>query len=252
VRANRPSTPEPALRKAANVARIANVDRAAIVRQVAIAQSNPRLKLRHMSPEAEIPVARLARNLPAEPRAEPASAQTARVLARLGAKRPQFLAFVRRRLNGLEGAEDLLQQALLKATEKAQTLRDEERAAAWFYRVLRRTLADHRARAAQASDQLELLRVSVESGPPEEVAICGCSLGLLAKMRAEYRDIIARADLDDEPIASIAEALGTTINNATVRLHRARKTLKHDLLTFCATTDITSCGACKCNGAVPS
>ena len=46
------------------------------------------------------------------------------LLVRLANQRPAFLAFVRRRVRSDADAEDLLQQALFKAAEKVDTVRD--------------------------------------------------------------------------------------------------------------------------------
>ncbi|HVJ88831.1 MAG TPA: sigma factor, partial [Labilithrix sp.] len=65
------------------------------------------------------------------------------VVRELMSDRESFLAFVRGRLRSGADAEDVLQQALLKAAEHAHDLRDSSRARAWFYKILRRVLADH-------------------------------------------------------------------------------------------------------------
>jgi hypothetical protein len=81
-----------------------------------------------------------------------ASVTASRSLARellvlLADQRPAFLAFARKRVRSGADAEDLLQQALLKAAERLDTVRDGERLEAWFFRVLRNTIADHHAEA---------------------------------------------------------------------------------------------------------
>src|SRR4030095_7196841 len=61
----------------------------------------------------------------------------------------QFLAFLVRHLGNRAEAEDLLQTAYLKALTAGETIRDDEKVLAWFYRILRNVLVDaHRHRAA--------------------------------------------------------------------------------------------------------
>ena len=75
----------------------------------------------------------------------------------LAEQRSAFLAFARTRVRSGADADDLLQQALLKAAERLDKLRDGERLEAWFYRVLRNTIADHHAEWARRESRLDLL-----------------------------------------------------------------------------------------------
>ncbi|MGZ8780019.1 MAG: RNA polymerase sigma factor, partial [Thermoanaerobaculia bacterium] len=59
------------------------------------------------------------------------------VAARLVDSHRQFLGFLERRLNDRALAEDILQDAFVKSLEKAESIRDDESAVAWFYRLLR-------------------------------------------------------------------------------------------------------------------
>ena len=54
----------------------------------------------------------------------------------------EFTAFARRRLGDPELAADVVQESLLKALRSSDELRDQEKAKAWFYRILRRTIID--------------------------------------------------------------------------------------------------------------
>ena len=164
----------------------------------------------------------------------------------LAEDREQFLAFVRRRVRSGADAEDLLQQAMVKATEHVADLRDPEQVRAWFYRILRRVVADHHARWALRESKLAVLAADIDEATEEEVATCACSLGQLEGLRAEYAEILKRVDVDDEPIADVARALGITANNATVRLHRARRALRDHLKAFCGVTTMRACLDCTC------
>ncbi len=178
---------------------------------------------------------------PAPPREFPRQ-----LLLVLAKERTKFLDFVRYRVRSGADAEDLLQQALLQAAEKLGTLRDPDCIEAWFYRILRRTIADHHAKWALQRKRLDLLKIDAEEGTPEEVATCACSLGLLEQLRPEYRDVLFRADVEEEPLNEIATSIGVTANNATVRLHRARKALREKLLRFCGTDSTQACLDCGC------
>ena len=175
------------------------------------------------------------------------AADAVEVARALMADRATYVAFVRGRVRSGADAEDIVQQALVKATECASDLRDPERMRAWFFQILRRTLADHHARWAVRESKLDQLSVEMEEATPEEVATCACSLGQLERLRPEYAEILRRVDLDDEPLPVAAAAIGISTNNATVRLHRARKALREQLRQLCGTESARDCLDCGCD-----
>ncbi len=181
-----------------------------------------------------------------EPHAGVPEPRHARALEELAARRAQYLAFARKRLRSNADAEDLLQQAMQRAVEKIESLRDPNRVDAWFYRLLRRTLVDHHVAWAKHQAELGLLAAEVDEGTHEERAMCGCSLGLLATLRPEYADIVTRIDLNDDDVESSAQKLGISTNNAYVRLSRAREALRRKLKETCGTESTEACQSCAC------
>lgn len=168
------------------------------------------------------------------------------VVRAIADEREEFLAFVRGRVRSGADAEDILQQAMVRAAEHAGDLRDPERVRAWFFRILRRTLADHHAQWALRESKLAVLARDLDEATPEEVAACGCALGRLAKLKPDHADILRRVDLDEQPLAEAASNLGITVNNATVRLHRARKALRTSVESFCGVRSLRACFNCGC------
>lgn len=162
------------------------------------------------------------------------------------AERDRFLAFIRGRIRDAD-AEDIFQKALIKASRHVGTLRDPSQARAWFFRIVRRTLADHHAEWARREAKLAELASDFEEATPEETAVCGCSLGQLEELRPEYADILRRVDVEDQPVAEAASELGISSNNATVRLFRARKALRDRLLASCGTDSMRACLSCNCD-----
>ena len=51
-------------------------------------------------------------------------------------------------MHSRETAEDILQEAFGRALTRVDTLRDDESAVAWFYRLLRNAVIDHYRRTA--------------------------------------------------------------------------------------------------------
>jgi RNA polymerase sigma-70 factor (ECF subfamily) len=169
------------------------------------------------------------------------------LLDHLARQRVKFSSFLRRRLPNEADAEDLLQQGLVRAAEKIHTVRDPAQVDAWFYRLLRRLVADAHEKEAVRSARLDLLRADLDEASPEEVATCGCSLGLLAGLRPAYATMLRRVDMDGEPVGEVARSLELSSNNATVRLHRARKAMRRALLDACGTCAADACVDCSCD-----
>ncbi len=124
----------------------------------------------------------------------------------------RFLAFVERRVRDRATAEEILQAAFVRGLERAGDVRDDERAVAWFYRLLRNAVVDHyRARGAEAS-ALEAFGRELGDGeePAPEVAreLCACFEALLPALRPEYAEILRRVDLAGERPAEVARASG--------------------------------------------
>jgi RNA polymerase sigma-70 factor (ECF subfamily) len=172
------------------------------------------------------------------------------VLATLVEHHRRFLQFLEPRVGSRAVAEDLLQAAFVKGLERGGDIRDGESAAAWFYRLLRNALADHwRHRGAERRAlEREAAEAADEVTPPPELedAVCRCVHGLIPTLKDEYAEILRRVEMDGRSVAEVATELGLTANNAGVRLHRARRSLRQRLEMTCGTCTEHGCLACSC------
>lgn len=176
---------------------------------------------------------------------------TPAVVAALVENHRRFLAFLERRVGSRAEAEDILQAAFVRGIEKSGSIRDAESAVAWFYRLLRNALVDHYRRSGR--EHRVFTADADEDGASYQTdirgEICACIRSLLPVLKAEYAEMIQRVDLDEEPLAAAAAALGITTNNATVRLHRARTALRKQLQRSCGTCATHGCLDCGCGGS---
>jgi RNA polymerase sigma-70 factor (ECF subfamily) len=161
---------------------------------------------------------------------------------------PRFLGFLRQHVRSEAEAEDLLQQSLLKAIRHQEDWDGKENVLAWFYRILRNALTDHyRAQAAEGRKVENLLR---EPGPTlsqeERENLCSCFEGVLPTLKPEYAELLRRVDLREEEPAQVAASLGVTTNNLSVRLHRARQSLRKSLEKTCGACTRHGCLDCNC------
>jgi RNA polymerase sigma-70 factor (ECF subfamily) len=169
----------------------------------------------------------------------------------LAAGRDAFLAYLRRRVDDPELAEDLLQDSLLRAVRAAPQLKDHERLLPWFYRVLHNAAVDaYRRRGVRAEGMptvtLETAgHVAAPAAEADPIA-CACFRALLPSLKPEYADLIESLDLGSETPDQAAARLGITSNNLKVRHHRARQALRQRLEQTCRTCAEHHCLDCTC------
>ncbi|MDP3073737.1 MAG: sigma-70 family RNA polymerase sigma factor [Opitutaceae bacterium] len=171
----------------------------------------------------------------------PDSAPAADLTAKLLAHRHAFKAFVASRIGNAADAEDLLQNGLVKALHRADEVKDGEKAVAWFYQLLRNVIIDHvrsRNAATKRDDAWASNAVALADDAEAEREICACFEKMLPALKPTHAELLRRVELQGEPVAKAATALGMTPNHASVTLHRARGELRAKLMDFC--------GDCRC------
>lgn len=159
-----------------------------------------------------------------------------------------FVGFVRKRVDDQDLAADIVQEALAKALAHAGDLRDDDRIVAWFYRILRNTIADVQARRSRERQR----SVPVDDGDDlsasaEEMrAVCACLGDAIRTLKPEYAEVLHAVDLGGEEPEATAGRLGITPNNLKVRRHRAREALRERLHDTCRMCAAHGCLDCHC------
>jgi RNA polymerase sigma factor (sigma-70 family) len=191
---------------------------------------------------------------PAGPASSPRPADAA-VQTALVEGRRHILGFLQRRLGNTEEAEEVLQAFMLRALERSSDLRDVATVRGWLSRILATMVVDHQRRASRrrrreqvmSPDDMEALPVEAD-GELDEAA-CHCLYQLLPTLKPAYAEIIRRVDLQEEPREQVAAALGLSLNNLAVRLHRGRQAMKKRLVEMCLTCPVHGFLDCRCEEA---
>jgi RNA polymerase sigma-70 factor, ECF subfamily len=167
---------------------------------------------------------------------------------RITAHQSKFLSFLSARVEDRAAAEDILQAAYLKAVEHGSEIRDDESTVAWFYRILRNAITDHYRRRAACTSAHEALAAEAPVSYEAEVAqtACACIGDVIRDLKSEYRTAIEQVDLGGVTVEAFAQSQQTSANNASVRLHRARKTVAKKLTTVCGACAEHKCLDCTC------
>jgi RNA polymerase sigma factor (sigma-70 family) len=177
------------------------------------------------------------------------------VIGRLVSNQREFLAFLQRKVGDHALAEDILQEAFVRSMTKAEGVRDEESAVAWFYRVLRNTIIDHARRCAAVQRKLAAFAAEleqVEAEPELSSQVCGCVRVLAETLKPEYAEALRRIDVEGMSVKAFAEAAGISANNASVRVFRAREALRAQLSRCCGGCAEHGCVDCTCRHDTPA
>lgn len=182
---------------------------------------------------------------------EPEPRLTPDVVSVLVGNHRQFLAFLERRVGDRAIAEDILQEAFVRGMGKLDTLRSDESAVAWFYRLLRNAVVDHQRRRGASDRKLaalerELADVEVP-GAELKGEICRCVGELAGTLKDEYREALQAVEVDGLPVKDFAERAGISTSNAGVRVFRAREALRKQVVRSCGTCADHGCVDCTCN-----
>jgi RNA polymerase sigma-70 factor, ECF subfamily len=159
-------------------------------------------------------------------------------------------------------AEDLTQEALLRAFQHQDALRTPEAATAWLYRIATHVSLDRlrqRVRRAPLEADADPDDLDVADGDSlslqqlvEQDEMGACVQRYLTRLSDRYRAVILLHDMHDVTAAEIAVLLGISLANVKIHLHRARQKLKASLSTGCA-FDYDERGVLTCESrAVPA
>jgi RNA polymerase sigma factor (sigma-70 family) len=127
------------------------------------------------------------------------------------------------RMVGIDDAEDVVQNAYIRALRHAGQFREEARGQTWVYRIVQRCALDHlRAlrRRPEAADNGFPSRTTA----PVRVTLAGEWERRLTKVSEHERSVLAAA-AEYDTTAEAAGALGLSCSAFKSTLHRARRAL---------------------------
>ena len=163
----------------------------------------------------------------------------------LRAHRSELRRYVASRV-GPDDVDDVLQIAALRAIERAGDLRDPALVLRWLYRVHANIVIDLGRKTASERRLLEAMALEAEPVASRDEPVCGCSIALARQLSANYAAILDLVDIAEGSLTQAARTLDISVNNATVRLHRARAALKKRMLEHCGVTSSSACSDCRC------
>lgn len=129
-------------------------------------------------------------------------------------------------------AEEMTQEAFIRAWQRLSSFRGDARFSTWLHRVaVNVVLSDRRSRAKRmekVTDPLENLEVRLSARPD----VPGLSVDLeeaIAKLPEGARDVFVLHDIEGYKHKEIAEMTGIATGTSKAHLHRARRLLREHL-----------------------
>ena len=161
---------------------------------------------------------------------------------------PRILRYLTR-IVGPQEAEDLTQVVFDKVSRGLDKFLGRSRLSTWIYRIATNTAIDRsRSAACRHENQHHSFEEDSPAGPSSAPAatvspvtdqlvirkeMSDCVNEFIDNLPPDYRTVIVLSDLEGFAAREIAEILGISLENAKIRLHRARARLKEALKEGC-------------------
>ena len=139
------------------------------------------------------------------------------------------------RLCGGDGAlaEDLLQEAFVRAWLKLDSFRGESRFLTWLHRLSANVaLSDRRIRIKRVERETPLEGAAERSASGAKDGFAGDRVDLelaIARLPERARTVLVLYDVEGYSHAEIAELAGMAVGSSKAQLHRARKLVRKEL-----------------------
>lgn len=144
---------------------------------------------------------------------------------------PKIYAYVLNRVANPEIAEDLTSKTFVKAMTKLQDF--EYRGftfGAWLYRIAHNNIIDHFRKNKSKKVDLDFVKETIGTeGDERQIERQMIILEALSKLSAEHQEMLSLKFFEGFSNEELADLLGCSSNNATVRLHRAKKSFEKAL-----------------------
>lgn len=161
----------------------------------------------------------------------------------------KFLSFLQARVGDRAVAEDILQDAFVRNLSRIEEFTDQG-IVPWFYTTLRNAVIDRHRRDEVRNRRLDQFAQELERNQTasEEIEreICACVSRLASTLKPEYAGALAAVDVEGKAVKDFAAAEGLSANNASVRIHRARRALKKRVMESCGMCAEHGCVNCSC------
>ena len=147
----------------------------------------------------------------------------------LAESRPRLHRYCARMVGSAFDGEDVVQEALAKATEAFPTAGPIDRPESWLFRIAHNAALDalrRRKRQAALRSDIELARLADGGAAADARVAATASLATFLRLPATQRSSVVLMDVLGHSLSEAAEILGVSIAAIKAALHRARERLR--------------------------
>lgn len=156
--------------------------------------------------------------------------------------RYQLLNFVKKRIDDINSAEDIVQDVFLKVQLKFETLNDPSKVKSWLYQITRHSIVDYyrKQKPRILFDDDYFIDSPLEENNANS-KLQQNVLRMILQLPIKYRQALLLADYKGLKQTEIAYKLGISLSGAKSRIQRARKMMK-EIYTNCCHFEFDSYG----------
>jgi RNA polymerase sigma-70 factor (ECF subfamily) len=143
--------------------------------------------------------------------------------------RPRLHRYCARMVGSVFEGEDIVQEALAKATEALPSAATINKAESWLFAIAHNTALDalrRRKRLAEVAFEEDSADLPHEAAAPDSWIAATASLATIMQLPVIQRSTVVLMDVLEYSLAETAEILGTTLPAVKAALHRGRVRLK--------------------------
>lgn len=140
--------------------------------------------------------------------------------------------YVLSRVRDSNAADDILQDAFLKAHASLHTVKTPGSLAAWLHQIAANAIADY-YRSQQAWVELPEELPAPEEERDYRAELADCLRPLIGDLPEPYRSALVMSELEGRPQREVAERYGISLSGAKSRVQRGREKLRERLLECC-------------------
>lgn len=143
--------------------------------------------------------------------------------------------FILSRINDPMLAEDIVQEVLIKAYHRLDTLKDQGKILSWLYQITRNAIVDNyrQHRPTEALNEALIIQ-EMNFGEEVEKELARCLLPLVKQLPPPYDQAVMWSEIEGLSQKEIAQRQGLTLSGAKSRVQRGRKMLKELVLKCCS------------------
>ena len=143
-----------------------------------------------------------------------------------------LLAFIRKRVNDKDAAEDILQDVFVRIYSRIDTLENRSKLESWLYQITRNSIIDfYRSRKPMKELPEWLAQPQASREETNRRELSSCLAPMIQQLPEKYRHAVQLSEIERKTQSEIAEKENISLSGAKSRVQRGRallKTMLHD------------------------